>query len=58
MYYLNTQIVIGNVYHTSINIADRNYEKFKKYEKKHPVNLSDTVNRALELFLEQKLKEK
>jgi hypothetical protein len=56
MYYLNTKFVILIVYHTSINIDDSTHQKFKKYREKHPVNLSDTINRALEIYLTQQLK--
>lgn len=42
----------------SVIIRDSIYQKFEKYQVKEPVNFTDTVNRALEVFLEKKLKQK
>ena len=44
--------------HKSLNIQDSIYQKFEKYKAKEPVNFTDTVNRALEIFLEKKLRQK
>ena len=42
--------------HKSVNIRDEVFEKFQKYQLKEPVNFTDTVNMALEKFLDIKLK--
>lgn len=42
----------------SVNIRDVIYKKFEEYKSKEPVNFTDTVNRALEEFLDEKLSKK